>query len=273
MADRPPDPIQPSSQTTHGQTTHGQTTHGQKVRIQKVLSHHGLASRRQAESWIRGGRVQVNGQVAQVGQAVDPQVDRIAVDGVLLPTAPRALYILLHKPLGVVSTCHDPQGRPTVLHCLPPHLAQGQGLHPVGRLDTNSTGALLLSNDGDFTFRLTHPRHPLAKTYEVWVQGHPPPAILHRWRSGIVLDGKPTLPATVTILTQTSQQTCLQIQLWEGRNRQIRRVAAQLGYPVIALHRTAIGSLDLQSLAPRQWRFLQWQEQESFARLEPRNPQ
>lgn len=243
-------------------------------RLQKVLAQQGIASRRRAESLIEAGRVRVNGQPAHLGQKVDPQQDSIEVDGVLLKTQqkPEYLYILLHKPLGVVSTCADPQGRPTVLEYLPPDLRQGRGLHPVGRLDFNSTGALLLTNDGDFTFRLTHPRHPIAKTYRVWVQGQPAPAVLKHWRSGVLLDGQRTQPATVKICEQTPHETCLHIQLWEGRNRQIRRVAEQLGHPVLKLHRTAIGPLTLAALPSGQWRFLHLQEIENFTRLKPKNP-
>ena len=243
-------------------------------RLQKVLAHHGIASRRQAEALIEAGRVQVNGQIAHLGQKVDPHHDFIKVDGVLLKTQqkPELLYILLHKPLGVVSTCADPQGRPTVLDYLPPDLRHGHGLHPVGRLDYHSTGALLLTNDGDFTFRLTHPRHPIAKTYRVWVQGQPAAAALQQWRSGLPLDGTLTQPATVTIRQQKTDQTCLQIQLWEGRNRQIRRIAEQLGHPVLSLHRTAIGPLRLAPLPSGQWRFLDLQEIQNITRLKPRNP-
>ncbi|MGA1474378.1 MAG: pseudouridine synthase [Prochlorothrix sp.] len=238
-------------------------------RLQKVLAHQGIASRRRAEELIVAGRVRVNGQVAHLGQKVDPQQDFIELDGVSLQTHPKPehLYILLHKPLGVVSTCADPQGRPTVLDHLPSTLHQGQGLHPVGRLDFNSTGALLLSNDGDFTFRLTHPRHPIAKTYRVWVQGHPSPDSLQRWRSGLPLDGKLTLPATVKRVQQKPDRTCLQIQLWEGRNRQIRRVAEQLGHPVLRLHRTAIGPLSLDPLPPGQWRHLTLQEIQNLTQV------
>jgi len=228
-------------------------------RLHKVLAHYGIASRRGAEAMIAAGRVRVNGAIAQPGQSVDPDRDRILVDGQDLrpPQRPPLRHILLHKPLGVVSTCQDPQGRPTVLDCLPPALRQGQGLHPVGRLDVQSTGALLITNDGDLTLRLTHPRHPIAKTYQVWVQGHPSPQVLEQWRSGILLDGKPTLPAQVRPLKRTPHSTHLEIQLREGRNRQIRRMAEQLGHPVERLHRSAIGSIVVAPLKPGQWRFLQ----------------
>jgi 23S rRNA pseudouridine2605 synthase len=225
------------------------------MKLQKVLSQWGIASRRQAEAMIQAGRVQVNGTIAHIGQVVDPQTDSIVVDHHKLGAEqrPALVYLLLHKPIGVVSTCHDPQGRPTVLDLLPSHL---QGVHPVGRLDVDSTGALLLTNDGEFTFRLTHPRHAIPKTYRVWVQGHPSARTLHQWRQGILLEGQWTLPAEVTVIRREADETHLQISLREGRNRQIRRVAQQLGHPVQRLHRVAIGSLTLADLPKGQWRFL-----------------
>lgn len=221
-------------------------------RLQKLLSHWGIASRRRAESLIRDGRVTVNGQLAELGQKAHPSRDRIEVDGRLIQpeNKPNPLYFLLHKPLGVVSTCRDTHGRPTVLDLLPARLRQGSGLYPVGRLDANSTGALLLTNDGDLTYALTHPRYHVPKTYRVWVQGCPSEAALQQWRQGIQLEGRRTLPARVRVLQgDAGDRTQLEIVLTEGRNRQIRRVATQLGYPVTALHRTQIGSISLQTRA------------------------
>ncbi|MCT7974650.1 pseudouridine synthase [Laspinema olomoucense] len=218
------------------------------ARLQKILSEWGIASRRQAEKMIEQGRVQVNGEIAQMGQKADPQRDRIQVDGIPINPGdrPSPLYLLLNKPTGVVSTCADPQGRTTVLDLLPADLRQEKGLHPVGRLDFDSTGALLLTNDGELTFQLTHPRHSIPKTYHVTVAGEPRESTLEAWRRGVVLDGKKTRPASVRILDRRDPaQTQLEVILCEGRNRQIRRVAELLGYPVIHLHRTAIGSIHL----------------------------
>jgi 23S rRNA pseudouridine2605 synthase len=218
-------------------------------RVQKILSQWGFASRRQAEQMILDGRVRLNGKSVQLGQRADPNFDQIEVDGAIVQIQgrPRPIYLLLHKPLGVVSTCWDPQAKQTVLDCLPTPLQTKQGIHPVGRLDVDSTGALLLTNDGDLTFYLTHPRHHIAKTYQVWVQGHPPLSILRQWQQGVILEGRKTLPAGIRVLGQVGNQTNLEVVLQEGRNRQIRRVAAQLGYPVIHLHRTVIGPVRLQS--------------------------
>jgi pseudouridine synthase len=225
-----------------------------EARLQKVLAKCGVASRRRAEQLIREGRVCVNGQLATIGLKVDPDRDVITVDDQTIQTAtPSALYILLNKPLGVVSTCHDPQHRSTVLDCLPEDLTRNTGLHPIGRLDANSTGALILTNDGDLTYQLSHPRHHVPKTYRVWVNGVPSEVTLKQWRSGVQLDDddRPTLPAQVELLQVQQQygkpQAELEIVLTEGRNRQIRRVATQLGHPVIDLHRCSIGMIELRT--------------------------
>ncbi|KJH69715.1 pseudouridine synthase [Aliterella atlantica] len=220
-------------------------------RIQKILSQWGVASRRHAEELILAGRVQRNGVVVGLGEKADVEKDAIAVDGKLIrPVArPQLVYILLNKPKGIVATCNDPQGRKTVIDLLPKNLQIGQGIHPVGRLDVDSTGALILTNDGELTHKLTHPRHSIPKTYQVWVQGNPPPSVLKQWRDGIILDGKRTRKAQVKVVKRLDSQTCLEVILKEGRNRQIRRVTEQLGYPVVNLHRTAIGAIQLQPLA------------------------
>lgn len=219
-------------------------------RLQKVLSQWGIASRRQAEELVIAGRVSVNNHPAHVGQKIDPMQDQVEIDGqrVNPACAPERIYLLMNKPLGVVSTCDDPQARRTVLDLLPPNFRQGKGIHPVGRLDANSTGALILTNDGNLTFQLTHPRHHIPKTYRIWVQGLPSDRTLSQWRAGVVLDDRPTLPADVAIMRHDSnQKTLLEIVMYEGRNRQIRRVAEQLGHPVLHLHRIAIGPIRLQA--------------------------
>ncbi len=236
-------------------------------RVQKILSQWGIASRRHAEEMIIAGRVRLNGQIVSLGDKADPNCDRLQVDGKIIQPAnrPQATYLLLNKPLGVVSTCDDPQHRPTVLDLLPQQLRQGQGIHPVGRLDIDSTGALLLTNDGDLTLKLTHPRYHLGKTYQVWLEGQPSETVLQQWRQGVMLMGKKTLPAQVKILQRCHQKTLLQVILSEGRNRQIRRIAQQLGYEVLKLHRTAIADIQLHppnelSLPSGQYRLLQESE-------------
>lgn len=218
-------------------------------RIQKVLSQWGIASRRQAEKMILTGRVKLNDRIAVLGDKVDLSKDKLQVDERIIENIhrPASIYLLLNKPLGVVSTCHDPQKRPTVIDLLPNHLNQGQGIHPVGRLDINSSGALLLTNDGKLTLNLTHPRYHLPKTYHVWLDGCPTNQDLDVWRKGIMLFGRITLPAKIKVLQQEKTKTLLEIILIEGRNRQIRRVAEALGFKVMALHRTAIASITLRT--------------------------
>lgn len=226
-------------------------------RVQKILSHWGIASRRQAEQMILDQRVYLNGQIAHLGDKADPAIDQVEVDGKLIQPAatanfsgisrPQFLYFLLNKPVGIVSTCHDPQNRPTVIDLLPKEFRCGWGLHPVGRLDVESTGALIVTNDGDLTYQLTHPRYHIPKTYQVLVKGTPSEAVLRQWRQGIILEGRKTLAAHVKVLSQANAQTLLEVILNEGRNRQIRKVAEQLGHPVLKLHRTAIGSVQLTS--------------------------
>jgi 23S rRNA pseudouridine2605 synthase len=229
-------------------------------RLQKILAQWGVTSRRGAEQMILDGRVRLNGNVVQLGQKADPNRDWIEVDGQLLQpeSRPELIYLLLHKPAGVVTTCNDPQNRETVLDLLPRQLRQDYKVYPVGRLDADSTGALLLTNDGTVTFCLTHPRHSVPKTYHVWVQGCPPESVLEAWRKGVMLSDRLTLPAEVRVLESNKDtQTLLEIVLREGRNRQIRRVAAQLEFPVLQLHRVAIGSIQLQQLPSGQYRPLQ----------------
>ncbi len=226
-------------------------------RLQKLLSQRGIASRRGAEKLISAGRVTVNGKVAAIGQQADGQVDQICVDGTHIGHPPRCEYLLLNKPKGVVSTCDDPQGRKTVLDLLEAELRDGIGLHPVGRLDTDSTGALLLTNDGQLTYQLTHPQHRLPKVYQVRVEGSPSNEVLKRWRKGVMLMGRKTAPAEVAVIRQLpKERSLLRVTITEGRNRQIRRVAESLGHPVTALHRTKIGSLALGNLPRGRYRLL-----------------
>ena len=236
-------------------------------RLQKLMAAAGFCSRRRGEELLRQGRVRVNGRVAALGERADASRDDIRIDGRPLRAAPPPLTLLLHKPAGVLSTCHDPRGRTNVLDLLPPDLRHGQGLHPVGRLDGDSRGALLLSNDGALTLQLTHPRYDHPKTYRVWLQGQPEPERLERWRRGLPLDGVATRPAQLTVLEQQPDATLVELVLREGRNRQIRRVAELLGHPVLDLLRVAIGPLALGSLPECHWRPLEPQEWQRL--LEP----
>lgn len=227
-------------------------------RLQKLIAAAGLCSRRHAEELLREGRVSVNGRIAQLGDRAVPNRDRIDVDGTEIRATDPPRLLLLNKPKGVISSCHDPQGRPIVLDLLPPPLRRG--LHPVGRLDADSRGALLLTNQGQLTLQLTHPRYAHVKTYRVWVQGHPSRATLGRWRRGVLLDQQMTQPASVDLLQHDGEFTLLEVVLREGRNRQIRRVAEQLGHPVMDLQRIAIATIALGSLAEGRWRELNTRE-------------
>jgi pseudouridine synthase len=236
-------------------------------RLQKLMAAAGLCSRRQAEILLRQGLVQVNGALAQLGDRADPASDQISVRGQALAARPEPMVLLVNKPVGVLCSCRDPRGRPTVLELLPAELRQGRGLHPVGRLDADSRGALLLSNQGDLTLRLSHPRYGHRKTYRVWVEGRPSAQALARWAAGVPLDGQPSAPVGLRLIQQTSQATELELVMGEGRNRQIRRTAALLGHPVLDLQRWAIGALRLADLPEGGWRRLdhkEWQALKLF---------
>ena len=229
-----------------------------RQRLQKLIAAAGLCSRRRAEDLLRQHRVKVNGQVATIGDQADLDKDDVEVDGRPLQRAPQPRILLLNKPPGVICSCHDPQQRRTVLDLVPANLRDG--LHPVGRLDAESRGALLLSNHGELTLKLTHPRYNHRKTYRVMVAGLPAAKHLKQWRSGVVLDGTVTRPANVTLLEGTTRSSVLEVTLREGRNRQIRRIALSLGHRVLYLQRIAIEDLRLGSLAEGCWRELSKQE-------------
>ena len=218
----------------------------------------GLCSRRRGEDWLQAGRVTVDGRVASLGDQADPNSQLIEVDGVPLISVQEPRVFLLNKPVGVICSCRDPQGRATVLDCLPHQ--ERSGLHPVGRLDADSRGALLLTDQGELTLRLTHPRYNHAKTYRVLVRGIPSSQALRRWRDGLLLDGRLTRPARVHCLRSRGASSLLEVELKEGRNRQIRRVAELLGHPVIDLQRVAIDGIRLDDLAEGHWRRLDARE-------------
>ncbi len=218
-----------------------------KQRLHKILAQAGVASRRAAEEMIAAGRVAVDGVVQnQPGAAADPASQRITVDGKPLPPPEVKEYWLLNKPAGLVSTVSDPQGRPTVMSRLPPEVA-GR-LYPVGRLDFDSEGLLLLTNDGELAQRLTHPSHQVPKRYLVWVEGRPGAAALERLRTGVELEDGPTAPAKVGIKSSTRVGSKLSFVLTEGKKREIRRMCAEVGHPVQRLVRVGIGPLRLGEL-------------------------
>jgi len=225
-------------------------------RLQKVLAAAGFGSRRACEELIADGRVTVNGVVAELGRRVDPEQDRVEVDGVPAPVRPGFVYYLLNKPAGVVTTANDPQGRRTVLDLVPSE----PRVFPVGRLDYETEGLLLVTNDGDLTHGLTHPSRAVPKTYLAEVAGVPGRAALRALRNGVELDDGLTAPARARLIQARGDSAALEIVLHEGRNRQVRRMCEAVGYPVRRLVRTRIGPLADRGLRPGHWRSLTTQE-------------
>jgi 23S rRNA pseudouridine2605 synthase len=216
------------------------------VRLNAYLARAGVASRRGADELIKAGRVTVNGEPGQLNTFVQSR-DRVRVDGELVALQ-RLTYLLLNKPAGVVTTARDPQGRRTVVELVPPE----PRVVPVGRLDADTTGALLLTNDGPLAHRLAHPRYGVEKVYVADVEGAPTDATLQRLRDGIELDDGPTAPAHVHRLAANR----IELALHEGRNRQVRRMLEAVGHPVTRLHRITYAGLTPEGLEPGQWREL-----------------
>ncbi len=219
-------------------------------RLQKVLARAGFGSRRAAEQLIAEGRVTVGDEVAVLGRRVDPEHDRIAVDGIPVATRADLVYYLLNKPTRVVTTARDPQHRPTVVELVPLE----PRVFPVGRLDYETEGLLVMTNDGELAQRLTHPRHGLSKTYLAEVEGHPSRGALRRLREGVVLDDGPTAPARVRLRGDHARGSVVEISVTEGRNRQVRRMMDTVGHPVRRLVRTRIGPVSDAVLGPGRWR-------------------
>jgi 23S rRNA pseudouridine2605 synthase len=227
-------------------------------RLQKLIATAGIASRRHAEELILAGRVTVNGAVVkELGTKADPDRDHIKVNGKLInPQLKRRekTYVLLNKPKGYLSSVSDPEGRPLVTELLPPNLGR---LHPVGRLDFNTEGLLLLTNDGDFTNFVTAARNRVEKVYEVKVKGVPPEGAIARLRKGIMLeDGTRTAPAKIKHLSETQTNAWYEVLLHQGRNQQVRRMFELIGHSVLKLRRVRIGFLTDENLKPGHWRFL-----------------
>jgi pseudouridine synthase len=229
------------------------------LRLQKWLSMAGTASRRKAEEIIAAGRVTVNGAVVtELGAKADPLNDVVEVDGKVIEIQTDKVYIMLHKPEGVVTTVTDPFGRSTVMDFVPADVR----LFPVGRLDSDTSGLLLLTNDGEWAQKLSHPKYETKKTYVAVVKGVPASESLRKLRQGITIEGKKTAPAQIKLIEKLSiknaklQNAKLLITIHEGRNRQVRNMCEAIGHKVINLKRIAIGSLELGSLPKGKWRHL-----------------
>lgn len=235
----------------------------QLERLQKIIAHAGFASRREAEAMIREGRVTVNGRVVtELGSRADADHDHVKVDGKLITKAEAHVYILLYKPKEVMTTVADPQGRPTVID-----LVRGirERIYPVGRLDFHSEGLIILTNDGDLAFKVSHPRHGSVKTYSVKVRGVPEERLIDKLQRGITIEGKRTLPCEIRRVKTTGRNedegnSWFEVKLREGRTQQIRKMFQAVGHPVAKLRRVAIGPISDPKLGPGDWRELTRQE-------------
>lgn len=230
-----------------------------RPKLQKAIAHSGLMSRRAAEELIADGRVTVDGKVAAVGDRVDPEAQRVMVDGAQIPIRPGRVTYLLYKPVGVISTAADPQGRQTVVDLVPAE----PRVYPVGRLDADSEGLMLLTNDGDLADLVMHPRHGIAKTYMVMIDGEPGPWVDQLAR-GVDLEDGPAAAQSARVIDVSGGRTLVELVMGEGRNREIRRMCAALGRDVVRLVRTAVGPLTDRDLKPGTWRVL---EPEAVSRL------
>ena len=231
-----------------------------KERLQKILSGRGVASRRQAEEMIKAGRVSCNGQVCQLGDTADPDTDTILVDGKPLPSQGKAVYIMLHKPRGFVTTLSDEKGRKNAAQLV---ADCGVRVYPVGRLDMDSEGLLLFTNDGEFANRMMHPKHEIDKIYRVRVTGCTPEA-LEKLAQPVTLDGYTIRKPEVRLLETEGNRMFIQVTIHEGRNRQVRRMCAMAGMTVERLVRIAEGPLQLGNLPKGKWRHLTEAEVESL---------
>jgi 23S rRNA pseudouridine2605 synthase len=244
-------------------------------RLQKIIAHAGFASRREAEAMIREGRVTVNGRVVtELGSKAEPGRDHVKVDGKLITRAETHRYILLYKPKEVMTTVEDPQGRKTVID-----LIKGvrERIYPVGRLDFHSEGLILLTNDGDLAFKVSHPKHGSVKTYHVKVRGVPTERLIEKLERGITIDGKRTLPCEIAPMKTTGRgeegNSWFEVRLREGRTQQIRKMFQAVGHPVSKLRRVAIGPISDPQLSSGDWRELTPKEVKMLATMqEPAKP-
>ena len=231
-----------------------------KERLQKILSSRGIASRRRAEEMIAAGLVTVNGAVAPLGTSADPDTDEIRIEGKILPRQTEYVYILLHKPRGFVTTLSDEKGRPNAAQLV---ADCGTRVYPVGRLDMDSEGLLLFTNDGSFANALMHPKHEVKKTYDLWVTGYHPGGEVQLSRP-ITLDGYTIRPPKVRLIRAEGQKAKFQVTIHEGRNRQVRRMCEAAGMHCTRLRRVREGSLSLGELPLGKWRHLTAREVEEL---------
>ncbi len=222
------------------------------IRLQKHLAECGIASRRACEGMIEAGRVAVNGELAHVGQSIEPGADRITVDGRPIGVEDK-VYIVLNKPVGFVTSAKDEFGRRTVLDCIKGARAR---VFPVGRLDMDVEGVILLTNDGELGHRLIHPSFGVSKVYVAWVRGGVSEAALQRLRTGVALEDGMTAPAGAVVIASEAHGTQLQLTLHEGRKREVKRMCEAVGHPVRRLRRVAFANIEVDGLRPGEWRYL-----------------
>lgn len=228
----------------------------ERIRVQKAIAHSGLMSRRAAEDAVVAGRVEVNGRQVVLGDRIDPETDVLTLDGAPVPVASGVETHLLYKPVGVISTADDPQGRRTVVDLV----KSEHRLYPVGRLDADSEGLILVSNDGELTNRVTHPRYGITKKYLAEVEGSPGAARIRSLTSGVELDDGPARALSARIVDTRPGKTLVELVMVEGRNREVRRMFSALGHEVTRLVRTAIGPISDPNLRPGESRLLRPEE-------------
>lgn len=239
-----------------------------QIRLNKFLAQAGVASRREVDKMIAEGRIKVNGQVVQVlGCKIDDEKDRVEVDGKRVEREEGLVYLMLNKPPGYLVTLKDNFQRPTIQQLLP---SLRQRIFPVGRLDYDSSGLLLLTNDGELAYRLTHPRFKVPKIYLVKVKSEPDPSDRARLEKGIYIDGKKTAPAKIAQIRGDQKKSLFKIEIFEGRKREVKRMFQAIGHKVLQLQRTNFGGLKLGSLKAGKWRYLTRKEIDSLKKLAAR---
>lgn len=225
-----------------------------EYRLQKYLADCGIASRRKSEELILAGKVKVNGKIVrELGVKVNPDRDKVMYEDKLIKIQKKKVYILLNKPAGYISAARDQFDNPSILHLIKDINVR---LYPVGRLDKDTTGAIILTNDGDFSYKLTHPKHEISKTYIAEVEGVPTVDEMRTFAKGVYIDGRKTYPAKIRIVKETKKNSIVEIIIHEGRNRQVKKMCEEIGHKVISLHRQAIGKITIDNVKEGSFRYL-----------------